>query len=159
MKEDALITIHSLNGTEEDEDSIDFVTDGKYSYEGGVASLSYLESDVTGMEGTRTSVTVSPDEVVVDREGTITSRMVFRKGQRHAFQYDTPMGMATLHMATRGIRHAFNEGGGEMEIDYVLDVEHTVVSRNLFRLQVRRQPEYKGYPYYKKTNMGDTAHG
>ena len=146
MMKDVVISIHSLTGLGEEEDSLDFVTDGLYSYADGVASLSYLETEVTGLEGTRTSVRVSPDKVVVNRDGLVMSRMVFTPGQRSAFQYDTPIGTATMQMDTHRITQRFDERGGEMEIDYVLGLEHAVISRNRFRLNVREQREPRKYP-------------
>ena len=142
MMKDVVIYIRSLFGDGgDDENAIDFTTDGLYTYDGDTACLTYLETEVTGMEGTRTSVMVMPDKVVVDRDGSVTSRMVFRPGEKHAFLYDTPVGSATMHMDTRGLRHRFNEHGGHMEIDYVLDMEHAFVSRNQFRLTVKEQKQ------------------
>ena len=146
MMKDVVISIRSLTGLGEEEDSLDFVTDGLYSYADGVASLSYLETEVTGLEGTRTSVKVSPDKVVVNRDGLVMSRMVFTPGQRSAFQYDTPIGTATMQMDMHRITQRFDERGGEMEIDYVLGLEHAVISRNRFRLNVREQREPRKYP-------------
>jgi uncharacterized beta-barrel protein YwiB (DUF1934 family) len=134
---DVTISIFSRNSAGEDEDSIDFVTDGLYTFDGGVACLTYLETEVTGMAGTRTSVMVFPDKVVVDRDGTVTSRMIFQEGSKNSFLYDTPVGSATMHMDTRRILFRFNEHGGELEIDYVLDLEHAFVTRNIFRIEVK----------------------
>jgi len=142
MMKDVVIYIRSLYGYGgEEEDSIDFTTDGLYTYDGSTASFTYLESDVTGMEGTRTSVVVSPDKVIVDRDGAVTSRMVFQPGLKDAFLYETPVGSATMHMNTRGLRARFNEHGGDMEIDYVLDMEHAFASRNRFHLTVKEQKQ------------------
>ena len=150
MMKDVVIYIRTLFGTDgEEQDSIDFTTDGLYTYDGDTACMTYLETDVTGMEGTRTSVMVMPDKVVVDRDGTVTSRMVFRPGEKHAFLYDTPVGSATMHMDTRGLSSRFNEHGGHMEIDYVMDMEHAFASRNRFRLTVKEQ----------KQARRDTSHG
>ena len=140
MMKDVVIYIRSLYGYgENEEEAIDFSTDGLYTYDGGTACMTYLETEVTGMEGTRTSVMVMSDRVVVDRDGTVTSRMVFQEGKKNAFLYDTPVGSATMHMDTRRILFRFNENGGELEIDYVLDLEHTFVTRNLFQIEVREQ--------------------
>ncbi len=142
MMKDVVIYIRSLHGYGSDEeDAIDFTTDGLYTFDGDTACLTYLESDVTGLEGTRTSVMVMPDRVVVDRDGAVTSRMIFREGEKNAFLYETPVGSATLHMDTRGVSSRFNEHGGHMEIDYVLDMEHAFVSRNSFRLTVKEQKQ------------------
>ena len=88
---DVVISINSIHRLEDSEpDRIDFTTDGKYSYEDGTGYLSYMESEVTGLPGTRTSVEIRPDEVIVDRTGSITSRMVFRRGEKNSFQYAHP---------------------------------------------------------------------
>ena len=139
MMKDVVIYIRSLFGDGADDNTIDFTTDGLYTYDGDTACLTYQESEVTGMEGTRTSVMVMPDQVVVDRDGAVTSRMIFRPGEKHAFLYDTPVGSATMHMDTRNMNARFNEHGGHMEIDYVLDMEHAFASRNRFRLTVKEQ--------------------
>jgi uncharacterized beta-barrel protein YwiB (DUF1934 family) len=144
MMKDVVIYIRSLFGDGADDNTIDFTTDGLYTYDGDTACLTYQESEVTGMEGTRTSVMVMPDQVVVDRDGAVTSRMIFRPGEKHAFLYDTPVGSATMHMDTRNMNARFNEHGGHMEIDYVLDMEHAFASRNRFRLTVKEQKQTRG---------------
>ena len=137
---DVVIRINSIHRDGDgEEDRIEFTTDGLYSFENGTGYLSYMESEVTGLPGTRTSLEIRPDEVIVDRTGGVTSRMVFRRGEKNSFQYETPFGMATLGMNTQRIRHDFSSRGGSMVIDYVIDVEHAVVERNRFCLQVREQ--------------------
>lgn len=82
MMRDVVISMHSIEGCDTDDQGIvDFSTDGHYFKDGDTSCFSYLETDVTGLEGTRTSVIVRPDEVVVDRDGMITGRMVFREGE------------------------------------------------------------------------------
>ena len=71
--------------------------------------------------------------------------MIFTPGQRSAFQYDTPVGTATMQMDTHSITQRFDERGGDMEIDYVLGLEHAVISRNRFRLNVREQTAPRTY--------------
>lgn len=138
MKErEVLIDIHSIHAyDQEDTDSLDFTTDGLYRYEDGVGLLRYWESEVTGMPGTQTRVEISPESVVVDRIGMVNSRMEFREGLKSLFPYETPYGQATLGMDTRHICSRFNEHGGDMELDYVLNLEHMVAVRNKFRIRV-----------------------
>ena len=136
------ISFHSVHSVDDDEpDSLDFSTDGQYSFRGGEGRLSYWESEVTGLEGTRTSVTIRPDEVVVDRDGTIKSRMIFKEGSKSSFLYSTPFGQATMGVDTRRIRHSVDERGGQVEIDYVVDMEHAVVARNKFQITIRQLGE------------------
>ena len=132
--------MHSVHGYDLDEsDTLDFCTDGHFFREGEVFCFSYMESEVTGMEGTRTSVIVRPDEIVIDRDGELRSRMIFREGEKNSFLYETPYGTATMGISTRKIRHSFNENGGSMEVDYVMDFEHEMVSRNKIFLNIKAQ--------------------
>ena len=142
MMQDVVITINSAQRSDpEGEDAIEFSTDGLYTFDGENACLTYMESDVTGLTGTRTSVMVMPDKVAVDRDGMITSRMIFQIGRKNAFQYATPYGTATLSFDTRRIEKNFDAEGGELLIDYVVDVEHSIVSQNLFKLSVKKQKQ------------------
>ena len=111
MMKDVVISINSTFTFEEGEEQrMEFTTDGYYFYE---------------------------DQVVVDREGTVTSRMVFKEGLKSAFQYATPFGSATMGINTRRIAQNMGESGGSVEIDYVVDMEHVVASRNRFEISVR----------------------
>ena len=137
---DVIISMHSVHGYDQDDSqTVDFTTDGYYFREGDASCFSYLESDVTGLEGTRTSVIVKPDYVVVDRDGYITSRMIFKEGEKNTFPYDTPFGTANLGIKTRRIKQRFDEEGGELEVDYVVDMEHALVARNKIQLKIREQ--------------------
>ena len=91
------------------------------------------------MKGTRTSFIISPEQVVLAREGTMTSRMIFREGIKNTFLYDTPYGSATMGLDTHRISSTLGERGGDMEIDYVVDLDHAVVGRNKFKINVREQ--------------------
>ena len=141
MMKDVIISINSLFSFEEgEEQQMEFTTDGYYFYEDEGGCLSYEETEVTGLEGTRTSLFVMPDQVVVDREGTVTSRMVFKEGLKSAFQYATPFGSATMGINTRRITQNMGLNGGKVEIDYVVDMEHMVASRNKFEITVTEIP-------------------
>lgn len=137
MKE-VVISIRSIHDYGSDsEDGLEFTTDGLYSYENQEGCICYYESEVTGLMGTKTKLCVKPDEVVVDRRGSVTSTMVFKKGVKNSFLYNTPYGAATMGVDTRKITHDFNEHGGSMEIDYVVDMSHVTATRNRFMIDVR----------------------
>jgi len=124
-----------------EEDSMEFTTDGLYLFEENVGCMSYYESPVTGMEGTRTSICAAPDRVVIDREGSVTSQMVFQQGEKTSFLYNTPYGSAAMGIDTRRIRQNLDETGGELIIDYVVSMEHALITRNRFYITVREMGE------------------
>ena len=138
MLHDAVINLHSVHGYDTDNaDTMDFTTDGFYTLDNGVGCLTYEESEVTGLKGTTTSVFITPDEIVVDRDGSITSRMVFREGEKSSFLYATPFGNATMGIHTKKITRSLDEKTARVEIDYVVDMNHTVASKNRFSIEVR----------------------
>ncbi|MGI5979732.1 MAG: DUF1934 domain-containing protein [Oscillospiraceae bacterium] len=135
--------IISIKGTQNDGDgqnnAIELVTDGQFSFENGEGVLTYMESELTGLEGTKTSFTISPLGVILSREGSLNSSMIFEKGRKHEFVYETPFGSTTMGVDTKKLNVDFNEHGGNMEIEYVVDFQHAVVGYNLFKINVSEQ--------------------
>ena len=116
---DVIISITGVqNYPQGTDDSVELVTEGKYSFRDGRGELSYMESELTGMQGTRTSFTFTPTEVVLSREGTLTSKMIFREGTKNTFLYDTPFGSATMGLDTHRIHSTLGPKGGDMAVSY-----------------------------------------
>jgi len=138
---DVIISIKGLQGAGPDltdeTDAIELITSGEYKHEGTESEFSYMESEMTGMEGTRTTFRVSPQMVTLTREGTMNAQMVFEQGKKHVFLYETPYGATTMGVDTRRLRCGLDDTGGEMEIDYTIDVDSVVISENSFVISVR----------------------
>ena len=136
----------SITGVQQGQNAVEMVTQGQYGVERDKICLSYDESALTGMEGTRTSITVSPNRVEMQREGRNNSQMIFQEGEKHYFLYETPFGSATMGLDTRRIRTELGLHGGNIEIDYTIDLEQSVVGRNRFFIRVEEP---------KKSHTGD----
>ena len=98
--------IISIKGTqvsaEGGPDEMELVTAGVLNQEGeGRYTISYEESELTGLEGTTTVVRVDGPRVTLLREGSINSQMVFEEGQRHLSMYETPYGSLSVGILTR----------------------------------------------------------
>lgn len=63
--------------------------------------------------------------------------MVFEQGKKHTFLYDTPFGAATMAVDTKRVFTKLDERGGDMEVDYIINLEHAAVGRNKLRIKVR----------------------
>ncbi len=122
-------------------DEMELVTAGVLRREGQDRyTISYQESELTGLEGTTTVVQVDGGRVTLLREGNINSQMVFEEGERHLSMYETPYGSLSVGILTRRMRSTLGETGGDLEIDYAIEIDHLVAGQNLFRMNVKKDP-------------------
>lgn len=135
----AVIKIRSTQGLEcAKADEIEFITDGEYQHDESGTLIKYMESELTGLSGTETAVSIRGNEVIVRRRGMLNSHMEFREGEKSRFLYDTQFGSATLSVDTKKIKTRSDPTGCEINIDYIVDMDHAVVSRNSLNLNVKR---------------------
>ena len=145
MTENVIISIKGKKLYDEQEpDGMELVTSGTLEVdpEGGY-KLSYRESELTGMEGTRTVFRIRGKQVTLTREGGVNSVMVFEEGLRHMSMYQTPFGALAIGVNTRRMRNEINDMGGELEIDYAIEVDHAVTGQNLFHIRVEQAPKLR----------------
>lgn len=143
---DVIITITATQATEDNADMdtlAEFTTVGQFSYADGCGTISYLESELTGMEGTFTSIHYTPRGAHLERTGNLTSSMDFTPGVRNTFAYDTPYGSATVGLETLEYTLALSERGGTLNIVYVVDFDHAMVGMNNMHIEIRTQNEQK----------------
>ena len=134
---DVIISVTGIQHGPDGPDSLQLVTAGQYGVDSDLICMTWEESELTGMEGTRTSITVQPKTVVLSREGKTNTTMEFQEGKKSYFLYETPFGSATMGLDTRRIRSSFDFHGGDMEIEYTVDMDQTIVGRNRFYIQVK----------------------
>ena len=125
-----MISITSKQDVAGDVSKVELMTEGEYEYSPEKSELIYQESSITGMEGTTTTFTVEPDTVILTRVGTVTSQMLFRRGEKHMFLYQTPYGSATMGIYTRRLDADIDENRGHVEIEYALDVDNINIGIN-----------------------------
>ena len=134
--------IISIKGTQTYEDAepetIELVTEGRLMDCGDEGyTFSYQESELTGLEGTLTTFQIEPERVTLLRVGEYTSQMVFQEGRRHMSMYNTPYGTMSIGVNTRHLTAQVGESGGDIEIDYAIEIDHTVAGRNVFQIKIK----------------------
>ena len=141
MKDVIIKIVASQTGdSPQDRDELaEFTTEGRYACDGGSGSISYQESELTGMEGTRTTIRFTPERAELSREGTVTSRMYFAPGKRNTFLYETPFGTATVGRAAQRYRPPLTEPRGELDMGYVVDFDHAFVGTNAMHITITEQ--------------------
>ena len=135
--------IISIKGTQsyeqQEDDVIELVTEGRLEREDeGHFTLSYQESELTGLEGTLTTFQIEPERITLMRLGGVNSEMVFELGRRHLSMYDTPYGALAMGVNTRELSAALDEQGGQIRIVYDIELDHALAGRNTFDIQIRQ---------------------
>lgn len=127
------------NQTSNDSDAnvIELVTEGKYYKKGQVYFVSYNESEVTGMDGTTTTLMVEGGIVTLMRTGAVNSQFIFQQGQRHVSYYDTAYGSFTIVVYTNEIKVKVDDNGGEISVDYQIEIDNNDAGKNDFYMLIR----------------------
>lgn len=142
MEKEVVISIKGMQKYEgAPPDVIELVTEGRLVREGGSYTLSYQESELTGLEGTTTSFEVRGPQVILSRTGSVNSQMVFEEGKQHTSLYETPFGELAIDIRTSRLRHSLTERGGLLDLRYSISVDHSATGRNAFKIRVRRKHE------------------
>lgn len=138
MEKPVIISIRGVQTLEEgQEDVMELVTQGILRQEEGELSLTYLESELTGLEGTLTTIQVEGEQVTLMRVGEFNAQMVFQEGRRHLSMYNTPYGAMAIGVNTRHLLADLNDQGGDIEIDYAIEIDHAIAGRNVFQIKVK----------------------
>ncbi len=115
-------------------------SEGELEYEDGVFCISYPESEVTGMEGSVTSVTFSdkkPGSVSIYRSGPVKTVMMFAEGQRYIAVYDTGFGSFEVGIVTLCCDNRISELGGELHITYIVEIKGSEAEHTELEINVR----------------------
>ena len=118
-------------------DTMELVTKGRLSRVGESYTLSYQESELTGLEGTLTTIQVDGGQVTLMRVGEFNSQLVFQEGRRHLSMYNTPYGAMSIGVNTRHLMASLTDQGGDIEVEYTIEVDHALAGRNVFRINVK----------------------
>jgi uncharacterized beta-barrel protein YwiB (DUF1934 family) len=133
--------IISVKGTQRNDiaevDTIELVTEGNFYIKGNTFYVVYEETELSGMDGTTTTLKITKDKVTLLRFGTNKSKMIFEKNKRYETDYNTPYGKILLGIMSTDLAVNMGESGGEVKIKYVLDLNNQRVSNNELHLKVR----------------------
>lgn len=136
MKKKAIISISSVQVNNDDE-VVEVVTPGEFHIlEDGFKAI-YEESEISGMEGTTTYLTIKRDKVTLKREGSTQTVMVFESNGSNISLYNTPYGMLELKINTNSLDIFMNENGGKVVIDYSLIVGGDAEVKTNLKLSVK----------------------
>jgi len=139
MNKDVIISIKGIQTAADNTSNIlELVTEGKYYKDGNSYFISYRESEVTGMEGTTTTLQVNKNGVItLIRFGAINTQFIFEEGQKHMSYYDTTNGTFVVGVTADNVDINVNEKGGEIKVDYRLEIDNNRAGENDLYMSIR----------------------
>ena len=138
MKKEVIITIKGLQSYEDSgDDNVELVTSGRFYEKNGCYYVSYKESELTGLGDTTTTVKIENKKVTVMRFGELETHMIFEEGKKHISYYDMGFGALTVGINTKKIDKTIGESGGEMKIDYSMEINNAVTGENALCMHIR----------------------
>jgi len=144
MKKDVIISIRSCPQYEGDQDpeTIELITDGKFYRKNGIYYIVYKESALTGLNGLTTTLKVEKDRVVLLRTGETSSQMQFECGEKHVGLYHTDVGVLTVAVNASSIKNTLTDSGGELIVEYTIEINNTLAGENVFSAIVKEAEPY-----------------
>ena len=102
---------------------IEVVTPGKFHLGESEFKAVYEESEISGMDGTTTTLVIKDEALILEREGSTTTRMEFKKGEEVVSLYNTPYGMMNINIYTKELDIDMDDDGGVVYTKYILGLE------------------------------------
>ncbi|MBC7346126.1 MAG: DUF1934 domain-containing protein [Clostridia bacterium] len=121
-----------------EEDSIELITEGRLYCRDQSYYILYQESELTGLEGTLTSLKIEPTRVVLNRTGGTAQRQTFEQGVWDQGYYVTPFGTVRIGVIPSRVDVDLTESGGSINLEYELQIEQEKVSDNRLSITVQR---------------------
>ncbi len=135
MDKNIIISLKGIQNGDKD-DPIELVTVGEYYYKDNKHFITYEESEMTGMEGTTTTLTIEGEKVTLMRSGKNNTQLIFEEGQRHINCYETPYGSLSVGVRANDVKVSLGEEGGEVSAQYELEVNNSFTGYNNFYMKI-----------------------
>ena len=137
--------IISVLGTQEDasgeKNRMELVSQGKHYQKNNRDFFRYEESEISGLEGTTTTIRIDAAEVCVLRMGQIEQKLVFEEGKTNTSLYRTPYGDFALLVKTHFLAVDLQDGCGQIHVDYELAINDQWQSKNQLVIQIREDKQ------------------
>lgn len=143
MDNNALITLIGKHTVDGEEDSFELTTAGKYKKQNGRYFVSYEGSEITGYDNTTTTLKIKDDYVSMIRFGKKmgSSQMIFEENKQYTGIYRTPHGNMTVDVFTNEMSVDMTDDGGEVNLDYYVQLNSCEPVRNNLTVKIRKVEE------------------
>lgn len=132
-----LISVKTMQYIDGQPEIIELITEGEYSKEQCCFVASYNESEISGMEGTKTTLKIEENALSIIRNGTTNSNLVFKKGLNHVSLYSTPFGALEVIIKPKKVFIDVDDKGGKVELEYRMEASGVDSIDNSLELNIK----------------------
>ncbi len=136
-----LAAVISEETPEPSTDHIRYITTGMMYWGNGCCRITYAEREDMGFTDAETTLSFSLEEplaVTMTRTGTQSTVIRFDPASpRQIVTYGDGEFVMEFSVNTRAIENTVTESGGEILLDYVIEIHGIKTERNLFRIRIR----------------------
>ena len=129
---------------EEEKEHLELTMEGRCLDDGARFSVTYKESELTGMAGATTSLSFlksEPGLVTMTRTGTMRTALVFEEGRRHLCVYETEVMPFEVSVHTTKVKNKLLQDG-TLSLDYAVELRGANAEQTHFTLSL--------LPFYDK---------
>ncbi|MBE6984629.1 MAG: DUF1934 domain-containing protein [Ruminococcaceae bacterium] len=138
MEQQVLLTIvSSQRFMSEEAEETKLVTEGIMQLTDERIEISYAETELTGLVGTRTSFCIEKDRVSLKRSGSVESVMTFMPGHEDHSLYDMGFGALMITIRTERIACDIGHNGGTLQVAYGIVIEDETAGFIEYRIDVK----------------------
>lgn len=121
---------------------IEMVSPGEYHEKNDTKYIMYSETELSGMEGSHTTIKLKPHSIVLIRNGKVSMRHEYVLGETRQTVYETSFG--ELHMAfkTHELDATLQDGIGSIHLGYDISVGGEWQYYNQLDINLQEDLEY-----------------
>lgn len=129
-------TIEQIDGEVQ---TIEMMTEGELYEKNGSIFLVYMETEVSGMEGSKTMLKISGETITMTRFGGTKSKIVYDVDHPMTSVYHTPYGAFDMKVTTESIEKSLDvdNKSGFISIRYQMVLEQVSSSKNYLEIKIR----------------------
>ena len=117
---------------------LEMLVEGRLHDDGSRFSISYRESELSGMEGSSTTVSFRKNEagvISMMRNGTVKTALIFEEGRRHLCYYQTPIMPFEVCVYTKRVENTL-DADGQLILDYSVELRGAATEATHLKMTV-----------------------
>ncbi|MBQ7398552.1 MAG: DUF1934 domain-containing protein [Clostridia bacterium] len=140
---EADVFVNSMLEPQDDDEgpqSMEMYSDARLRLTDDMFSLSYEESELTGMEGSSSQLSFmrsQPELVTMLRSGSVSTALVFEPNKRHFCTYKTPFMPFEVCVHTLRIDNKLLGDAATLDLDYIVEIRGAQAERCRLHLEIK----------------------